>query len=261
MNEQTTEAPVGPGDNRPPVDDFEDLRQRVEDLALTANRWLSERKEITDEDMAGKLADYKEQVSSCMKNVEAERKAKKQPHIDAGKAVDLRYNPLKTPLQKILDLIEPLQRGWLRKVREAQEAEARRQREEAEKAEREAQEAAARAAQVEEKGEGAIVHATVAAEEAAARADQAHAAAAKAEAARPRAKGDYGKRAVGLHVTHTAVVTDPLAVLRFFWGTGDPAKRHEIQTLAEKMANAAMRATKGKAEIPGAEHQEVEKAR
>lgn len=244
MNEQTATL----GDNLAPDDDFDDLRQRVEDLTATANRWLTERPEITDEEMAGKASDFMEQVNKSLRKVEAERKEKKQPHIDAGKAVDGRYNPLKAPLQKIKDLLEPRIRAWLKAKEERIAEEKRQAEEEALKAMQEAEDAKKAA----EAAEGDVIGNAVAAEEAEAKADEALKEVSRV--AQPaRAKGDYGQRATGLRTVYRARVTDALAVLTHCYRRGNVADVDAIVELAERLASAHMRATKGTAEIPGAE--------
>lgn len=254
-----TQTPTA-GDNLPPAEDFDDLKQRSEDLAATANRWLTERGDITDEDMAGACSDFIEQVNGALKKIEAERKTVKQPHLDKAKAVDARYNPLKAPLEAVKKLLEPRLRAWLQKKEAARQAELRRQQEEAAAAERAAQEAQRKAELSAKHGKGDVVGNAVAAEEAAKKAGEAQRQAKATAQDRARTKGDFGKRATALRVTHKAEVADPIKVLTWFYGHGTGEENRAIFELAERLASARMRATKGAAEIPGARHKKVETA-
>jgi hypothetical protein len=131
----------------------------------------------------------------------------KAPFLAAAKAVDDRYNPLKRPVEIAANLIKDKLGVWLKRKaaiaeRERLEAEAKARRE------REAADAAARAA--EQEGQDKI-RAQVAAEEAAKRAEEAEAAAVKAQA--PVKVGNlYGGRSTSLR-THTVVTIEDVTLI------------------------------------------------
>lgn len=114
------------------------LDMRTDELVEAAEIWAQERPEITDEEMASKCKDFIDQVRSCAKAIEDQRKEEKQPHIDAGKAIDKRWKALTARLDVIKAKLEPRMRAWLFKKDEEARAEKRRQEEEALKAAREA---------------------------------------------------------------------------------------------------------------------------
>ena len=88
MNDQAR----GLGDNRPP-DAFDDLKARAEALIATTNKWLAERPEIADGDMAGRCTDFVEQIGKEWKAIDAERASQKKPYDQAAAAVQSRCRP------------------------------------------------------------------------------------------------------------------------------------------------------------------------
>lgn len=141
---------AGFGHNNPPPYDAGELA-KLEAAArefFDAGGGYLDAGEISDEDTAARLNDFISGLRKIRKNADEARKQAKQPHLDAGKAVDTAYNRIIAPMDKLLERLMPLATAWLRKKKAAQEAEAARQREEARKAaeaaERQAQQAAAR---------------------------------------------------------------------------------------------------------------------
>lgn len=78
------------------------LQGRVRTLAETGGAWLDLGKIDTDE-RAAKAVDFSAQVKKGLKTIEEERKKAKQPHADAGKAVDDAFKKLTAPLTKLAD--------------------------------------------------------------------------------------------------------------------------------------------------------------
>lgn len=199
-----TDQTAGIGHNLPPI---EEIRQRTDDLIAAADAWLQKVPEIGDEDTAGKASDFLDQLRTEYKAAEKERKAEKQPHIDAGKAVDEAYKPLTTRLQKAADAIKAKLTGWLQKKQVAED-EARRKREEAA---RKAQEEADRIAAEAEKANS--IDAQIAADEAKERAEAAQKDAETERRAQTR--GDFG-RTTALRTTYRGEIADWDAALAFY---------------------------------------------
>ncbi|WP_319798286.1 hypothetical protein [Nitrobacter sp.] len=184
----------GLGHNQPPEPT---IIERGNALVETANRWLTERPELTDEDMAGKAQGFIDQLRAHWKTTDDARVAEKKPHIDAAKAVDDRY---RDPLAKIdlaLKLMREKMTAWLQAKQRRAEEEKRRQEEEARQAKEEAERAAKAAEEAAAKPGNDVIGAQIEAERAAKAAeDLAKAAAKPTETARVR--GDYSTRAMGL---------------------------------------------------------------
>lgn len=168
------------------------LTARTNALVETADKWARERPEITSDDEARKAGDFLDQLRAQIREIEDERKRIKQPHMDAAKAVDERYNPLKRPVEMAGQLIKGLLTKWLQR-QEALKAEERRRAEEKARKEREAAEKAAREAAA----ETASIAQKAAAEDAQRRAEEAEKSAKRA-ATGPKIASDYGRRSKSL---------------------------------------------------------------
>ncbi|HVY51878.1 MAG TPA: hypothetical protein VHA07_10010 [Devosia sp.] len=230
------------GANNPPEPiEFERLSVEANERIDVANRWLTERPEITDAEMADRAAGFEAQLRGTTKALDDARRAEKKPLEDQLKAIDARYRPLTDLLAKAKDMIVARRNAWLRaeevrlaREKAAAEAEARRRREEAAAAQRRAEEAARQA------GADAL-RAQQAAEDAARRAAAAEQVAAKAPE-KAVIKGDYTARAVGLRSNWTAVVTDEAAALRSYGK--HPVVRKAALEAALKLAIAEAKAAK-----------------
>jgi hypothetical protein len=76
-----------------PVDPFEALKINVDDAYEEAKGWLNGAK-VENQEQADALGKLYTMLDEAEKASEAQRKAEKQPHLDAGNAVDKRYKPL-----------------------------------------------------------------------------------------------------------------------------------------------------------------------
>lgn len=167
------------------------LLHRRDELLASVTRVPAE---IADPETAGKVADLIKLFMACGKNAEAERVARKEPHLEAGRAVDAFYKRITEPLEKAKRAIEARLTLWQRKVAEA---ERRRREEEAarlrEEEERKRQEAEAAAAQIETEED---LSAAISSEERARQAGADAAVAQKAAEAKPaelsRERGELG---------------------------------------------------------------------
>lgn len=240
MSDTAIAGTPGLGHNNPPSEfqaAFDTVKGRVEKIAEVGNRWLTERPEITDADMAGKCTDFIAQVNAALKDVEAARRAEKKPHEDAAKAVDARFRPLGDLLGKIKEMLQPRLTAWLRKEQDriaAEKAEAERK---AREAQQEAERKAREAEEAAQKPGADALGAAIAAEEAKKRA--AEEAKSAATPIRAQAKGDYGTRAASLRTYYSAQIVDVMKALRAF-------KDHpDVVAALQKAANEAAREAKG----------------
>jgi ATPase subunit of ABC transporter with duplicated ATPase domains len=173
----------------------------------------------------------------------------RSPHDDAGKAVQAAYTPILDALKKAVTRVEPLQRGWLRKVEEAQRAEAERLRKEAEAAARAAEEEARKAESRNDiAGEAAAEAAAKKAEEMRKEAERA----AKAKAQVASATG--GARTASLRKQKDVRITNPRTL--FLAIEGDA----EVQECLLRVARRIVRAKDFSGSLPGVEIFETEKA-
>ena len=103
MLDENTPAPMGhnSGGNLPyDLAAFQPLELRAREIADAGAAWIKLDR-IDTEDQAGKANDFLAQVKKIEKDADAERKKQKQPHADAGKAVDEAFKGLLDPLSKI----------------------------------------------------------------------------------------------------------------------------------------------------------------
>ncbi|MBN9497825.1 MAG: hypothetical protein J0H39_13800 [Alphaproteobacteria bacterium] len=183
--------------NNPP-DPIADLRDRLAesnkpllDRAAELQAAASRMPEITDDNSAGKVADFVKLVSAAIKNAEACRVDAKEPFLASGRIVDTFF---KTSVVDPLGALKIATERKLTAYLQAKEAERRRAAEEEARRVREEAEARARAAQ-EAEARGATHEAAAAMDAAVAKEAEAESAAEQA-AARPaelsRTRGEIG---------------------------------------------------------------------
>lgn len=209
-----------------------DFTHSVDALRLEAERFT----EVTN-DNASDARDLIARTQHLGKKVEAARKEAKQPHMDAAKAVDAEFKPLKDALDDLVAALKkPLQALLI--------AEEKRRQAEAEAARKAAEEAAEFAQDAsEDEDEELAERAKVFAEKRQEKAQQAEAMA-KIGA---RVESDAGiARAASLRTYRYAEVTHPMATANHYINHPD------LLAVLEKLANAEIRAAKGEAvTIPG----------
>jgi len=233
------------GHNRGPVFDEakrQELAGAANEFAATWKEWAGV--EITA-DNAERLNDYFAGARKLIAKVEAQRKADKEPFLDAGRQVDAAYAAIKAVLDKVVESARAKLSEHARKVAAAEEAKrqaelaaARKAAEEAAKAATEAQDAIAKA-----------------------EAEQAQADALKAALEAETAKttgaiqSDSGMgRTAALRTYYHAEIADPIKALTWAYRTN----RGELEAIILRLANAAKRADKA-AEIPGVRFREERK--
>lgn len=224
----TSEATAEIGHNQEPTE-FDRLAERREALLDNARRWLTERPEFTDKEMADKAEDFIKQLRAFNKEVEEQRKAEKKPHDDAAKAVQAKYKGFTDGTLSALDAFNKKKTDYLKKLEQIRLDEERKAREEADKKARLAREAAERAAQ-EADSEDAL-DASIEAQQLQRDAEQSQAEAEAIASSKPKLQGNFGN-ASGLRKHYSAKVTDHQACLAFF------SDRQEVRELIQKLANA-----------------------
>lgn len=178
------------GGNSPPEPT---VLERGATLVEHANKWLNERPEITDEDMAGRAQGFWDQLRAARDETKYAMQREKEPHQQALDRIGARYEtPLATVEMAYLK-IGALIKAWLTK----KDALAKADRLERERKAAEAIAEAQRLARAAATSEGDVIGKAVAAEQAAARAEEALRLAEQAPE-RAQVMGDLSKRAVGL---------------------------------------------------------------
>ena len=215
--------------NNPPSD-AELFQERITDLE---NRIKGACEAEVREDNAGHIRDMIGLAAALAKEIEAKRKAEKQPVLDQGKAIDATYTPLKQAAERAADPLKAKLQAFLKdQQRKADEARREAQR----KAEEEARAAQALA---DDPLLGDVAQAYAKAAEQEARLVDAEA------KARSTVKGSAGFRAATIRKTFKGEVTDEAALVLHY------ARNPDVIAAALKCANIDIRAMKGQIEIPG----------
>lgn len=204
----TDEVPAGLGHNQPPAPT---PLERAGALVANANRWVEERKEISDSEQAGLAQGFITQLRDMRDDLDKAAKVERKPHDDAIIEIRRRYlDPVELvgiALGKMLGLSST----WLDKEK------TRIARETAER-QRAAEESRKRAEDAKREAASATSN-TIEAELAAIRAEKEATAAAKlARKAPERAtiKGDYSAKAMGLRTYWSAEVIDEAKALKSY---------------------------------------------
>jgi hypothetical protein len=225
-------ASPGLGHNQPPPDPI----GRASELVATANRWIAERPEIVDGEMAGVAQDFLKQLRANRDDLEASMKAERKPLDDAVAAIRVKYrDPLELvgiALTKMREKLAP----WLTREQDRLDAEA---------AERErlAADAAAHADAARKTAQQTgTVEAELEAQRAAQQLEDAQRAAAK-PVGRARVRGDLSDRASSMRVTHYAAVVDEDKALRSY--AKDATVRAAALIAATRLASALAKEVRG----------------
>ena len=197
--------------------------------------------EITTDAQANAVGELAGEAKKAAKDAEAARKKEKQPHLDAGKAVDANFKPVTERFNRVADVTRSLLTPWLAAKREAEQAAARAAAEIARKADEEARRAQAEADPTDIE-----------------QVEKAAAAQAEAKAAKQDAKNAQSKPAtvkgVQYRTKRTAEMTDRKALLTHIAKT-DP---ESMTAFGQEWLLRAVRG--GATEIPGAEITEMKEA-
>jgi hypothetical protein len=220
-----------------------DIEQRIGAFMAGADVW-SER-DTLDDDLAARANDFITGARRLWKEADDARKAEKQPHLDAGRAVDESWAPLLARVEKIVALVKPKVEAFLRAKQEAQ----RKAEEEARRRQREA-EAAARAAAA-DAAAAQSASARIEAEE------RAEAAQREAEIAEAQARANAGparaESATGLANRRGLKTERKAEIVSLAQALAHYRNHPEIEALILKLANADLRhapSVRGKKQIP-----------
>lgn len=223
------------GHNGAPPSPLEIVTKEVEDIYGEAVQWL-DGLTIDSQDLADGVAHLLKMLRTAEKRADEARKAEKQPHLNAAKAVDEAYRPIIDKAKLATETCKTALKPWLKQ----QEAE---KREAAERArqEAEAKTQAARAAM--QATDSTNLEARAVAEELVKNAKQ-------AERVADRASNDTAKagklgRAVSLRTTYVAVMTNSAEALRHYKQTNPDAIKATLQSLAERDIRAGRRSIPG----------------
>jgi hypothetical protein len=232
------EARVPPaGHNNPPEPTpLEEARETISLLDVEASAWF-DGEPIQNERQAEDVARLLDDARKAEKQFDAHRKAEKQPHDDAAKAVDAAWKPVITDAKRIVEIAKAAQTTWLIKLddeKRAREAAAR----------KEAEEKAAAALKLAQEADGSLA-AAKARDAAIEEAKKAEAAAARAAHDKANAKGAGMARAVSLRTTWRAEVQDRRALLNHIAKNAP----NDLTAFVEEWAARAVRG--GARELPG----------
>jgi len=200
-----TDTIAPPGHNNPPESTpIETARETLSDIETEASAWF-DGVDIENDAQADEVSRIIDNARKAKSRFEADRKVEKQPHLDAGKAVDDAWKPLTIAADRIVEVAKGVLTPWL--VAKDKE---KREREAAERAKADA--AAVEARRLAEASDGSLAAAKLR-DAAIEESKIAQARAAAAERDKAGAKGAGMARTVSLRTVHRAEVTDRRALL------------------------------------------------
>lgn len=225
------------GHNNPPKPtQIEAARETLSTLELEGGNWF-DGSEVESQAQADEVSRLIDAARKAKNKFDADRKAEKQPHMDAAKAVDTAWKPLIDGAERVAEVgkaaLTPFLMAQEKAKREAEEA-----------ARREAERAAAEARRLAEQQNGSL-EAAKARDAAIEEAKAAEARAAAAERDRAGARGAGMARKVSLRTTWRGIVEDRRALLNHI-------ARTRPDDLADFLDDWAARAVReGARDLPG----------
>lgn len=197
------------------------LEAEVEDFKERCRPWFDT--EVTAE-TAPRLRDMIAMGADIEKKIESRRKSEKQPHLDAGKAIDAAHATLAEPIVKARDFLKKRLAKYLQALEDQRRAEAAEAARKAEEARRAAEEAAK-------------ARPDPFADFDAQKAEEAASVARRAATAPANVSGIENARAAGLRSYWLVDVTDGEALVKHF--ASSPHMIEEARKLAAQMVRAA----------------------
>lgn len=247
--EDATE-PAGMGHNRSP---FELRKERVDELVVTVNQWLTSCAAITTESQADRAKDLKEMLRKALRVNDETRKSETDPLNEQIKEISARYKALAPYLEKSMAALDTLLAPWLDKLAKEKAERERQAREEAQRREREAEEARRKAEEAKAVENTRIdpsapvadvIGAEVAADEAEKKAEEARREAQRVARERPQVRGEVSQRASGFRTTWKATaITDIDQAFAYY------KESAKVRELLLSLASADARG--GRRRIPG----------
>lgn len=119
-----TESLVPPsvGHNEPPNDEADSLAAQIE----AASKNAAEYAEIKDDETAAKAQSARSRLNELSRSADSKREAEKKPHLEAGKNIDAKWQPLVKAAKAAADAIaKALSAHETRKAKAADEARAK----------------------------------------------------------------------------------------------------------------------------------------
>jgi hypothetical protein len=195
----------------------------LEDVHLEAGNFL-DGEPIATQEQADAIGSIIAKAKAIKRDADAARKQDKEPHLEAGRAVDANYKPVETKADAVIRAAQAPLTDWLRKLEDEQQEAALKAREEAARL---AQEAIA--AQRTSSGNLAAIEVADALQR---DADAAAKIAAKASKQSAHVAGDG--RAIGLRTYRVVTVTDYRTLLNWLAANDKPALRDFMDEYARK---------------------------
>lgn len=238
------------GDNHPPEEltPFQQLEKRKDELFAGINRFVKDNPVLESQDMIDKVSDFKAQLSALAQDTERQRKAEKQPHLDAGRAVDEKYGRLGEILSIGLKKVVVRLTDAMKAMNAKRDEERRKAQEELDRKQREADEAKRQAEKLNMMAEDGALPANadlMGTEqkaldlEAVAEAQQKEVRVLQGNVKGGTGEVDGKKKSVALHTFHTAKITDGKAALNYFWANKET--RPKLLDVLDQLANAAVK--------------------
>ena len=227
------EAPAQRGNM--PADPFEALKAEFNDKLASAEAWLKAHPTAKDQTESDYARNLQAELLKIEKQADTMHKAEKQPHLDAGRAVDDKF--------RFRERVAPIAKALRNVFGAFMAAEEERQRKAAQakfEAEKKAAEAARREikAQREKQMRDDPIAALTSPE------PELPMAPIAPEAVKVKAGGGVG-RAAGLRTEYVPEITDYAAALQHF------ANHDDVRALVDKLVKAATRVGKSQTKIPG----------
>ncbi len=226
MPAQNERAVIGNNQPPEPIDPFTGFAAHINDLYELAEGTLTGG-EITTPEQAAQIEALKADIKKAVADAEKARKAEKEPHLEAGRAVDAKWKVLTDKGTLAAKTAATALTPWLQKVQAEKDAEQKRLREEAEAKAEEARKAFQTTAPTD-------LEARANAERIAKEAAQATAAANRID-----------RSATGLRTYWSATVTDYGALLAYMKATDPEGLKAMLDEYAEKQKNAGVRILPG----------------
>ncbi|MFL1873933.1 hypothetical protein ACIKT0_01685 [Hansschlegelia beijingensis] len=230
---------AGIGHNSASGDPAEVIRAELAGEAEIAAELLA--KPIEDQAGVDKTAIWSKRVGELASKAEKARVAEKEPHLEAGRAVDAKWKPIVDDAKALSAKLKRHAEPFLIAQKRAEEERARRAAEEARRIREEAEAAARRAAADDEAEKARIAEL----ERQAAAADQ-------AAVAKNASAGRTGAR-IALRTETKVIVSDFAAAAGYYVAARNP-------DLVELIGRLAARDVKAGAEVPGTERRTEERA-
>ncbi len=129
---------VSLGHNNPPAETpLDEAKASVESLVHEARNWC-DGEPVSSESQADELQKLLRLIQATNKKVDQSRQAQKKPHLDAGKAVDEAWKPLKSQLDLAAKTCKDVLAPWLHHLEDLKREREREAKEAADKAAAEA---------------------------------------------------------------------------------------------------------------------------